>query len=77
MAHIRKSYNDLEEKLREEKQTYYDKVRGHIEKYKMRSDSARRMGNNRSGTYDFADLDDLQAGYIQGSTAVGNRFPDG
>lgn len=36
MAHIRKSYNDLEEKLREEKQTYYDKVQGHIEKHKKR-----------------------------------------
>ena len=26
MAHIRKSYNDLEEKLREEKQAYYNRV---------------------------------------------------
>lgn len=36
MAHIRKSYNDLEEKLRGEKQSYYDRVQGHIEKYKKR-----------------------------------------
>lgn len=36
MAHIRKSYNDLEEKLREEKQAYYNRVQEHIEKHKKR-----------------------------------------
>lgn len=36
MAYIRKSYNELEEKLREEKQAYYDKVQEHIENHKRK-----------------------------------------
>ena len=42
MAYIRKSYNDLEAKLREEKQAYYGRVQEHIEKYK-RKDKILRM----------------------------------